>query len=117
MRPGDRTRVESTLPSRESAETAAPPPSRRELFSSLGNGFLGGALAYLLGRDLLSARPLLADSGQAPDLRPRRPHYQPRAKSVIHLFMNGGPSQIRSVRPQAQAEKVRGTAARTRPGQ
>ena len=58
MRPGDRTSLESTFLRRDSAETAAPLPSRRELFSSLGNGFLGGALAYLLGKDLV--RPALA---------------------------------------------------------
>ena len=108
MRPGDPTRLESNLPSRESAEAATPLPSRRELFSSLGNGFMGGALAYLLGRDLLSTPPLLADSRQVPDLKPRRPHYEPRAKSVIHLFMNGGPSQIDLFDPKPLLKKYEG---------
>ncbi|MEO8272403.1 MAG: DUF1501 domain-containing protein, partial [Aureliella sp.] len=46
---------------------------------------------------------LLADEGTATtdvrgspltNLSPRLPHFAPRAKSVIHLFMNGGPSQM-----------------------
>ncbi len=108
MRSGNQARLGSTLPSRESAESGAPLPSRRELFSSLGNGFMGGALAYLLGRDLLSAQPLPADSGQAPDLKPRRPHFEPRAKSVIHLFMNGGHSQIDLFDPKPTLKKYEG---------
>jgi hypothetical protein len=60
-------------------------PSRRRLLQQSACGF--GALA--LG-DLLRA-------GAAPkgdDLRPRLPHFAPRAKRVVFLFMHGGPSHI-----------------------
>jgi uncharacterized protein DUF1501 len=46
------------------------------------------ALASLLGDE-----PLRAESLPNP-LAPRPPHFPPRATSVIHLFMAGGPSQL-----------------------
>jgi hypothetical protein len=60
--------------------------SRRGFFSGVAGGICGAALLHLLGRDLRASTPA--------DLRPRQPHFQPKARSVIHLFMNGGPSQM-----------------------
>src|SRR5205809_7609654 len=59
-------------------------------------GFGGLALAALLGEearaDQVTAR---VDPGSAADpLMPRPPHFAPRAKRVIFLFMHGGPSQV-----------------------
>jgi len=59
-------------------------------------GFGGLALAALLGEEAAAAqiapRP---DSGSGVDpLAPRPPHFAPRAKRVIFLFMHGGPSQV-----------------------
>ncbi|RPI81699.1 MAG: DUF1501 domain-containing protein, partial [Planctomycetaceae bacterium] len=51
----------------------------------------GMALLDLLGQ----ATPAGAtDAPGGPDARPRRPHAPARAKRAIHLFMNGGPSQM-----------------------
>ena len=59
--------------------------SRRELFRDSGVGFASIALAGLAkGWGLDSGNPLAA----------RAPHFAPRAKRVIFLFMHGGPSQI-----------------------
>src|SRR6266568_4668498 len=68
--------------------------SRREFLARVGNGF--GLLA-LAG--LLSEKGLLTDSANAgtnsPNpLAPRSGHFATKAKSVIWLFMNGGPSQV-----------------------
>src|SRR5207253_1918105 len=52
--------------------------SRREMIHALGGGIGGLALANLLTTDASAA--------------PTGPHFPPRAKRVIHLFMNGGPS-------------------------
>jgi Protein of unknown function (DUF1501) len=71
--------------------------TRRSFFSTVGAGLHGAALASLLSRDLFGGSGLLAAEGHHPpraDLRPRPPHFTPRATSVIHLFMNGGPSQM-----------------------
>ena len=79
------------------------PMTRRSLFQSVSSGLCGVALARLLGPQGLFEAGLLADeiasaaNDQSPlamDLKPRLPHFEPRAKSVIHLFMNGGPSQM-----------------------
>jgi hypothetical protein len=70
------------------------PMSRRGFFHQVSGGIYGAALTYLLGRDLWDGRTLRAAegaAGQPLDLRPRPPHFEPKAQSVIHLFMNGGP--------------------------
>lgn len=71
--------------------------TRREFLWQAGGGFTGVALAALLGDDgFLQAQTVAAD-GQRPFLNPlraRASHYTPKAKSVIFLFMYGGPSHI-----------------------
>ena len=63
-----------------------PDPSRRSFFRSVSGGLCGAALLDLLGRDLR------ADSSPVADLKPRSPHFPAKARAVIHLFQNGGPS-------------------------
>ncbi len=88
------------------------PVSRRDFFSRMGDGLYGAALASLLGDDLFGAHPALAASpGDGPrvdDLKPRPTHFRPTAKSVIHLFMNGGPSQVDLFDPKPELEKYAG---------
>jgi hypothetical protein len=71
--------------------------SRREFLASAGSGL--GAIA-------LSS--LLAESGVAGPLDPRKPHHAPKAKSVIFLFMEGGPSHIDLFDPKPELEKLAG---------
>ncbi|MBA3483909.1 MAG: DUF1501 domain-containing protein [Pirellulales bacterium] len=68
------------------------PLSRRNLFGRMTDGLMGLALAHLWPEGLFADEPSAIP--RAPDLRPRAPHYPARAKSVIQLFMNGGPSQM-----------------------
>ena len=83
--------------------------SRRTFFSRVGDGLQGAALATLLGNDLFSANPVLEKNSQPLyDLRKRQPHFEPRAKSVIQLFMNGGPSQVDLLDPKPMLEKFAG---------
>jgi hypothetical protein len=85
--------------------------SRRGFFQHVSGGIYGAALAYLLGRDLQIGMGLRAaeDAGKQPlDLKPRPPHFAPKAKSVIHLFMNGGPSQMDLFDPKPMLEKHHG---------
>ena len=70
--------------------------TRREFLWQAGAGFTGTALAGLMA---LEGSKLQASSGastgkETNPLKPRRPHYPAKAKSVIFLFMYGGPSHI-----------------------
>lgn len=61
--------------------------TRRHFFQQCGVGLGSAALAALLQSE--TAR------GATPTtMAPRPPHYAPRAKAVIFLFMAGGPSQL-----------------------
>src|ERR1700755_1035585 len=63
--------------------------TRRHFFSQCSMGLGSIALASMLAEEKLSA----ASASRDP-LSPRKPHFQPRAKNVIYLFMAGGPSQL-----------------------
>ncbi len=85
--------------------------TRRGFFDQISTGLRGAALTYLLGHDLLNNSPLMA-AGQSGlpffDLKPRESHFPPKAKSVIHLFMNGGPSQMDLFDPKPMLDKNHG---------
>ena len=84
-------------------------PSRRDFFGRVGDGLFGGTLAYLLGNDLFGTNlALAASTPRVADLKPRPAHFEPKAKSVIQLFMNGGPSQVDLFDPKPALEKYRG---------
>src|SRR5437763_4604088 len=77
----------------------------------MSSGIYGAALTYLMGRDLLGGTRLLAAEGAGSiplDLRPRAPHLAPKATSVIHLFMTGGPSQMDLFDPKPMLDKHHG---------
>jgi hypothetical protein len=69
--------------------------SRRSFLRSAGGGIGMMALADLLGG---------AESGIAP----RKPHFPAKAKSVIFLFMEGGPSQMDLFDPKPELQKWHG---------
>lgn len=67
--------------------------SRREMLRASAAGFGSLALAALLGEQSPAATSVV--TGEAPNpLAIRPPHFEPRAKRVIYLFMHGGPSQV-----------------------
>jgi hypothetical protein len=70
--------------------------TRREFLWDAGAGFASVALSGLLGGSYFSQQLLAAD-GSTPFRNPlaaKPPMFAPRAKSVIFLFMYGGPSQV-----------------------
>ncbi|HLN26680.1 MAG TPA: DUF1501 domain-containing protein [Gemmataceae bacterium] len=70
--------------------------TRREFLWQAGGGFTSVALTALLGEDFFRSQVVAAD-GQTPfanPLAPKKPHRQAKAKSVIFLYMYGGPSHI-----------------------
>ena len=63
-------------------------PSRREILRSTAIGFGAIAADVLLSQLSRSAESLRQPLDQQP------PHFAPRAKRVIFLFMKGGPSHL-----------------------
>jgi len=74
---------------------------RRAFLSDLGLGFTGLALGSMLQRDGFASSGVWAP----PD---GKPHFPPRAKSVIWLFMNGGVSHVESFDPKPEITKYAG---------
>jgi hypothetical protein len=70
--------------------------SRRHLLRRTGAGFGGVALSALLQEG--QARATTTAAGNP--LAPQPPHFFPRAKRVILLFMPGGPSQVDTFDPK-----------------
>jgi hypothetical protein len=69
--------------------------SRRQFLSRVGCGFGGLALQAMMHEQALAATRLPAVTiDPVNPYQPRRPHFAPRAKSVIFLFMVGGPSHV-----------------------
>jgi hypothetical protein len=85
-------------------------PTRRQFLARAGGGFGLLALASLLERDGL----LAADAGThhasriTHPLAPKQPHFTPRARSVIFLFMSGGPSHVDLFDPKPELVRLAG---------
>ena len=68
---------------------------RRNFLASCGMGMGLSALAPLL-------------NGQGNPMLPKGPHFTPKAKRVIHLFVNGGPSHVDTFDPKPELTKWHG---------
>jgi hypothetical protein len=88
--------MESLAPHR-SCRGAADHFSRRDFLRQAGCGFGAVALAALS-----------AESASADPLAPKSPHFKPRAKNVIFLYMDGGPSQVDTFDPKPRLTKEHG---------
>ena len=75
---------------------------RREFITDVGMGFTGLALSAMLQQDGFSS--------ETGDWRPPdgRPHFKPRAKNVIWLFMMGGTSHLESFDPKPALNRYAG---------
>src|SRR5881628_979440 len=82
--------------------------TRRELLTRSGMGFAMLGLAGLMGSEGLLAPPAEAASTLVNPLAPRSPQFPAKAKRVIHLFMNGGPSHVDTFDPKPALDKYHG---------
>jgi hypothetical protein len=74
--------------------------TRRELLHRCGMGFGALAFGHLMAQTTAAARetPLL----------PKAAHFPAKAKHVIHIFMNGGPSHVDTFDPKPMLAKYAG---------
>src|SRR5665213_1115072 len=80
-------------------------PSRRAMLQRMGTGLGVVGLAGLLQDNGLLAADI---AGASSPLAPKVAHFAPRAKHIIHVFMNGGPSQVDTFDPKPALEKFSG---------
>jgi hypothetical protein len=74
------------------------PMSRREMLARVGAGFGTLGLAGLTA----------SAAANTPTLAPKMPHFAPKAKRIIQLFMPGGPSQVDTFDYKTDLEKFEG---------
>ncbi len=86
-----------------------PALTRRDVLFRAGGGFGSLALTSLLAADGVLPRPAPAatPTGSNP-LAPISPHLPARARSVIFLFMVGGPSHIETFDPKPELDRLDG---------
>lgn len=92
-----------TRPNQLSAGAAR---NRRAFLSDCGMGMTGLVLGTMLARD--GQTRAAAAAGAATEISPGRPHFAPKAKSVIWLFMIGGTSQMESFDPKPELNRYEG---------
>ena len=102
--PDDLSRASDARVVRKSSDAPAV-PGRRDFFSRVGTGICGAALLHLLGNE--SNGRAVAKESLAMVQRAVRPA---QARSVIHLFMTGGPSQMDLFDPKPELDKHHGEA-------
>jgi hypothetical protein len=79
------------------------PHSRRAFLRQAGCGFGAVALAALSAQGDIAG----AEAGTDP-LAPRQPHHKARARNIIFLYMDGGPSQVDTFDPKPLLNKQHG---------
>src|SRR5467141_2321052 len=85
--------------------------TRREFLQRTGMGFGALSLASILGTNM-SAEAVGTAKSLSP-LAPKSPHFPVKAKAVIHIFAEGGPSHVDTWDPKPELAKF---ADKTLPG-
>ena len=82
--------------------------TRRELLCRSGMGFAALGLSSLMNAVGLTATVRAEGTRFTSPLEPKAPHFPGKAKRVIHLFMNGGPSHVDTFDPKPALAKYAG---------
>src|SRR5438270_13779877 len=102
------TNQKRTMQTLRSTLHIQPVRSRREFLQRAGCGFGAMAFSYLLGLDGFASRAENVKLDPLNPLAPRLPHRPGKAKSVIWLFMEGGPSHLDLFDPKPMLQKLAG---------
>ncbi len=84
------------------------PLSRREMLRQCANGFGALALTALMGNEGFAAEANETSTAASGPVSARPPHFRATARSVIFLYMDGGPSQVDTFDPKPRLEKENG---------
>ena len=82
--------------------------TRREFLHRCGMGMGSLGLTGLLGGALSSSTTANAQEGFASPLAVKNPHFPVKAKHIIHIFANGGPSHVDTFDPKPSLQKYAG---------
>ena len=78
--------------------------TRRQFLQRFGMGFGALGLATLMEPEMFSGISAQAATSLSP-LAPRQPHFPGKAKRVIHIFSQGGPSHLDTWDPKPELAK------------
>lgn len=81
--------------------------NRRQFLCRCGMGMGSLGMAAMLG-SMTSGEVARADVAALNPLAPRSPQFRPRARRVVHLFMNGGPSHVDTFDPKPALDRWHG---------
>src|SRR6516164_11714456 len=93
----------------KTASSCCPGITRRSFLADTGMGFTGLALGAMLFRDRMARAesPMVPPDG--------KPHFPPKAKSVISIFLCGGVSHVESFDPKPALNKYAGKSIEDTP--
>jgi hypothetical protein len=87
--------------------------TRREMLARCGVGMGLIGLTQVLGDAGFLTAEVRANVDSSRPLAPRSPHFPAKAKRVIHIFANGGPSQVDTFDPKPSLQKYAGKSLPT----
>ncbi len=82
--------------------------TRREFLCRCGMGFGMVSLANMLAPQVLQAALTEANPTSVSPLAPKSPQFPAKAKRVIHIFANGGPSHLDTFDPKPELTRLHG---------
>lgn len=82
--------------------------TRRQLLGRMGNGFAALAMAGVLGDEARADGVKPSPATAISPLAPKQPPLPAKAKRVIFLFMNGGPSHVDTFDPKPKLTEYHG---------
>lgn len=82
--------------------------TRRDFLGRCGMGMGALGLASFFGGAEALTSPALGEGSYVSPLTPKSPHFPARAKRVIHIFANGGPSHVDTFDPKPSLDKYAG---------
>jgi hypothetical protein len=81
---------------------------RRQMLKQFANGFGMVALAGLMANESHSSEESQSPASTLDPLSLKAPHFPPKAKRIIFLFMSGGPSHVDTFDPKTKLAKDNG---------